>query len=505
MRSKLIGNTCIFILLIFCTTLSAEPLTLDQTLERLLNESTRGKILQGQFEVSQAKYHSQRIGYYLPEISLNSTLPSLSETENFSQFYGFTDPILAKRRTSSRIGDIQMRQKVITGGDITIRGYIDWRDARYPSTISVQDTLTDAFQSYLVTAKDKTIRNNLSFEFSQPIFQNSDSRMAYNSARDNLDQAEIQNRSDRAELKKTGIAAYFDLLVADIDTDIAVANKELAEYTTYWDSVKYADSVLTEEEWVESKSSRLEKKLALFDAEASYEEKLNDFKHLLDIPGDKKTELVSPPTPPMPPASKMQWYVANAEYLSETELARINMEIAERELNQTRNSGGLNGTFRATYQLGTEDVTITKEIQLDSLVQNINKNNNNTTDWRVSLELSYPLWDGGASKANVRSSELAYESARLEYLAAQRNAENKMAIAIKRIEINNSKLQLLEDELALADKKLADALERQKVGLISEGTLLENRVYYLEAAKSRLTTLKDFYQDLTELEKTDTP
>lgn len=506
MRSIVRFCLTVFMICALASYVKAEEFTLQQVLERLLDKSTRGQIIKGQYEVSQAKFNAEKIGYYLPEISLNSTVPSITETENFAQFYGFTDPILAKRRTSSRTGDIRLRQKVITGGDITIRGYVYWRDSKYPSTISVYDDVADRTRSYLVTAKDKTIRNTVSFEFSQPIFNTSESRSAYNTAKASLQQARVQWRVDQADLKKEGVAAYFDLLMADLDKKMAYKNSELAVINARWDSLKYADSVLTEEEWVESQSTRLEKKLALYDADASYEEKLNEFKHLLDFPREQAVKLQVPVTPQMPTASKIQWLKANAEYTAETELARTRMEMAERDLANTRSGGGLNGTLRAIYQLGNEDVTISKEYQGDSLyLSELNENNNDTKDWQVSLELSYPLWDGGASKANVRSSELAYESARLEYLAAERNAKNKMEIAIKRMEINRSKLQLLEDELQLADKKLSDAKDKFAEGLISEGDLLENEVYYLEAAKSRLTTLKDYYNDLIELEKTDTP
>jgi outer membrane protein TolC len=77
-----------------------------------------------------------------------------------------------------------------------------------------------------------------------------------------------------------------------------------------------------------------------------------------------------------------------------------------------------------------------------------------------------------------------------------------MEIRLQRIEINNAKLSLLTQEVDLAETKLRDAESRFKDGLISEATLLENRIYFLEARKSRLTTLKDYYLDLTELEKT---
>lgn len=480
--------------------LAAEEYTLDQTLERLLGASTRGQIIKGQFEVSRAKFNAEKIGYYLPEISLNSTLPSISEAERNTWIGPIDDPIFAKTRNSTRNTSVQMSQKVITGGDISISGNYRWNERKTPTGFFYGDS------TYVVPSLNRIEGNNLRLNFSQPIFNTSNTRAAYTSARDNLKQAEVQWRVDQADLKKEGVTAYVDLLIADLDKQIAEKNSQQATIKAHWDSLMFDDGVKTEEEWVESKSDRLEKRLAMFDTEAAYEEKLNDFKHLLDLPSDQAVTLSTPETPEMPTANKMQWLKANAEYSSETELARMKMMIAERTLKETRSSGGLNGQLNLSYEWGDEESYFHKELQVDTARFVYETNSNNpTTDWQVSLEFSYPLWDGGASKANVRSSELAYESARLEYQAAERNAKNKMEIAIKRMEINYSKLQLLEDELELADKKLSDAKDKFEEGLISESDLLENEVYYLEAGKSRLTTLKDYYHDLIELEKTDTP
>jgi len=306
----------------------------------------------------------------------------------------------------------------------------------------------------------------------------------------------VEWRINRADLKKEGITAFFDLLTADIDRQIAESNSQLADYNARWDSVKFDDEVITEGAWIESKSERLEKKLALFDAQANYEEKINDFSHLLDFPFGHKVTLEAPSIPRRPDSRKAQRLLDNAETTGETELARIAMETARRELDEVRNSAGLNGTLNASYAIGRGTVIRSKE-------KGESEEDVNTKDWQVSLNFTYPIWDGGASGAGIHSQELTCESARLEYQAARRNARNKMLILLKRLEINGSKLALLEQELELARHKLADAENRYNEGLISDGALLENRVYCLEAQKNRLTTMKGYYLDLTELEKSE--
>lgn len=475
----------------------AETVTLQTTLDRLLGETTRGRIIAGQRRVVEDKYAAERIGYYLPEISFNTTLPSYQQSEDYDVYPGSFDPILFKRSDVTASGNVRLRQKIITGGDLTFESRINIRNNEYPSPVPmfrVDDGDTTRYTIYQ-TALDKRRLTNLYLQFSQPLFRTSVSRAAYHQAQDNLEKANVEFRQERADLKKEGITAYFDLLIADIDKRIAENQRDLAAYNAKWDSVKFVDGVITEEDWIESKSERLEKLLAVYDAEASLEEKTNNFTHLLDLPSDADLNPTIPPIPQAPDAARAELYLGGVENSAEVELARINMEMAEEMLAQKRSSYGINGTLNASYSIGRGTVTQSKpeqerEEQID------------TKDWRVSLDFSYPIWDGGASGADVHSQELAYESARLEYLAAQRSAENTMEIRLQRIEINNAKLSLLTQEVDLAETKLRDAESRFEEGIISQATLLENRVYYLEAGKSRLTTLRDYYLDLTELEKT---
>ena len=482
------------VLSIGSTAALAETITLQAVIDRLLEATTRGRIIGGQHQVSKDKFDAEKIGYYIPEISFNTTLPSYRQRENYDTYAGYANPILFKQTNISSTGNIRMRQKVITGGDLTLQTGFDIRNEEFP--VGTRVGMSDLFEYRRGLTKWRL--GDLLLQFNQPLFQTSTTRSSYFQARDNMDKAEIEWRINRANLKKEGITAYFDLLTADLDKQIADDQRQAAGYKAQWDSVKYERGVITEEAWIESKSGRLEKHLALYDAEATLEEKANTFTHLLDLPSDPRPTLEIPVVPSKPDETRARALMANVERSAETELARINMAIAERDLQKTRGALGINGTLSAAFSIGRGNVEQNRpDTSFDDDV--------NTKDWRVSLEFSYPIWDGGASQANLHSQELAYESSRLEYLAAQRSGKNNMEILLRRTEINNSKLDLLEQEVGLAEKKLREAEGRFAEGMISDATLLENRIFYLEARKSYLTTLKSYYLDSAELEKIDLP
>lgn len=470
----------------------AQTLTLESTLDRLVHQSTRGRIIAGQLEVAQAKFKAERIGYYLPEITFNTTLPTYVSSQNYDTYSGYTDPMLFKRTDLSGEANIRLRQKVITGGEITMETQYNLRNNEYPSAVYGDDFGISGF----ATATDKRRLGNLYVQFSQPIFQTSSTRSSYLETRDNLDKAEVEWRVNRTDLKREGITAFFDYLSADIDRQSAQCQSDLAAFNAQWDSVKFVGGVITEESWVTSRSQRLEKQLAVYDAEAAFQEKANGFKHLLDLPTESEVALDLPPVAAPPTAGEAERYLDNADKTAETELAAANLQAAERTLDQTRSSYGINASLNASYAVGRGTVTQSKpEKEVEDKID--------TKDWQVSLNLTYPIWDGGASGASIHSQELAYESARLQYVAAERSARNTMTILLKRIEINHSKLVLLEQELAVAEKKLHDAEGRHQQGLLSDGGLLENRSAWLDTRKKQLTTMKEYSLDLAQLEKTD--
>jgi hypothetical protein len=78
----------LFFVILSAGAAAAETITLDKTLDRLVNQSTRGRIIAGQLEVARAKFKAERIGYYLPEITFNTTLPTYMSTQNYDNYPG---------------------------------------------------------------------------------------------------------------------------------------------------------------------------------------------------------------------------------------------------------------------------------------------------------------------------------------------------------------------------------------------------------------------------------
>jgi hypothetical protein len=63
----MIKKTILFLILMTTSiSHSTDTMTLKTTLDRLLNETTRGRIIAGEREVAEDKFTAEKIGYYIP-------------------------------------------------------------------------------------------------------------------------------------------------------------------------------------------------------------------------------------------------------------------------------------------------------------------------------------------------------------------------------------------------------------------------------------------------------
>ena len=117
----------------------------------------------------------------------------------------------------------------------------------------------------------------------------------------------------------------------------------------------------------------------------------------------------------------------------------------------------------------------------------------NTNGWEVALNVSYPVWDGGAASAQVRAARFEADRARLELERARQAARVECDRLLDQIEVGRRRLEILLKQVDLATDRLEIAIEREKDGRITRAALLGARAEvrmargaYLEALKTEL-------------------
>jgi len=173
--------------------------------------------------------------------------------------------------------------------------------------------------------------------------------------------------------------------------------------------------------------------------------------------------------------------------------SRLEYQMAKRAADYEASAHGLTGTIRASY--GLERGTV------EDNRSGLNQSEDLQTDsWGVSLNFSYPLWDGGASSANVKAARLSEEQARLELQKAEKSADSEIENLVHQEDLSFRKLEVLRQQIDLANARLEIAQGRLDDGQISRLTFFEDQISFLQSKINYLDELMEYFTTRVELE-----
>ena len=452
----------------------APALTLQEALDLAVNRSSRGQMIRDDVEVAEQKYFAERVNFYLPEISLNGSLPSYAEEESFRFFGGSSERALFQTRNLDLNTDIKLEQSLIFGGDVTFTANLSRSDTRYPIT-----STTDP-DDFLEEVTEETY---FDFKFQQPILQPSQRKNDLHDRNDDMQIARLERQSQVSELKKEVSEAFFGVLHTDLLGEINSFKYRSATLQADIDSAKLVDGVASEETRLESASLKLDAELELIDAQNQAKEQHRTLLALLDLVPTDEISPVAPSIPTPPDGSQRKRIVGMWSESIPIQKAVYEFNKADRAARFAASAHGLNATLDANYSVGRGNVEATFR----------DDRNINTNSWGIAVNFTYPIWDGGSSGAEVRAARLEAERARLEYQQAQRAAQAEIVNLINQIDLAHRKLQVLQQKIEIERNKLAIARSRFDDGQISELTYIENQVSFLESRKTYLEELKKYY------------
>lgn len=465
--------------LMFAQASLSRELTLDDAITLAVNRTSRAEIIKGNLEVAEKSYFAKRVNFYLPEISIKGNVPAYSMNERW-QMYG---TLGSKELISTKVFDfttyLELKQSLISGGQLTVRGNLVNSDAEYPDGRDLS-----------IIVKENTRQGVFDFEFEQPLLKPSDARNELKNKSDDLEIARLTEVEEVTALKKELTEAYFGVLQLSLKTELVRDKMESARLKADVDSVKLRDGVISEEAWLESASAHLDAELEQFDIDNQRQEKNRELAILLDFDA---SEVIEPSVPELAGHlgdQKKKLLIECWEECVEVRKAQYEYRVEQRAADYAASSHGLTGNLTATYSLGRGKAT--KKSQAENL---------DTDSWGLSLNFDYPIWDGGASGAQVKAARLSEEKARIEYERTKRSARAEIVNLINRLDVSFRKLGLLNQQIELVKSKLDIAKFRLDDGQISMITYLESRIDYLEARDKYLEELKNYLLDKIALEE----
>ncbi len=470
---------------------SGREISLTEAMEVALRQTGRGMIIEGNLEVAEQKYFAERINFYVPEISINTSLPAYNVNETYDFFPG-TDVKGFGRSTRFNLdADITLKQNLFTGGDLTLAANLVRNEWDYPLRRS---RVVDGDTVFLTRTVNENRRlGTFRFSLEQPLLQPSTPRFELHNARDDLELAKLSRAENTEVLKRDVLDAYFGVLVAQVDAEVGSDALLAARLAADIDSLKLIDAVIDEAAWLESASARLDAELDQLERENALSEQRRALTVLLAWDSDE-------PLQPVPPEfleplrdGEQRAYISNWAESTPVRRAQREYQKAERAADYAAGSHGLNGSLSASY--GLERGTVEDDISGLAKSEELQ-----TDSWGVSLNFSYPLWDGGASAAEVKAARLSQEQARLQLEKVQKSAQADIMAQVDQANLAYRKLDVLKRQINIVSQKLDIAQSRFEDGQISKLTLLEDRIAFHEARKKYLEQMKAYLLSRVELE-----
>ena len=469
---------CMLAVMLAQTSLSRE-LTLDEAIELAVSRTSRAEIIKGNLEVAERNYFAERVNFYLPEISINGNIPAYRVNESFRFWGGLRKKEMIKTTDFDFTGNIQLKQSLISGGQLTVRGNLQNSEEKYP-----------LWNDLNFTVDQSTREGYFDFEFEQPFLKPSEAKNDLNNKKDDLEIARFVRLEEVAALKKEVTEAYFGVLQLSIEAEIVRDKLKSARLKADVDSIKSLDGIITEEAWLESASDLLDAELEQFDIKNQLEEKKRELAILLDFDASEAMTPKEPEVAVHMDERQKEMLIEHWEESIDVRKAWHEYRKKQRAAEYAVSERGLNGSLAAKYSLGRGKVRTEGE----------EDNNIKTNSWEVSLNFTYPVWDGGASSAAVKAAQLSEEKAKIEYERAKRAARAQIVNLINRFDVSYRKLDVLKKQIEYAKSKLDIAKFRLDDGQISMLLYLENRIDYFEVKNKYLEELKNYLLDKITLE-----
>ncbi len=447
-------------------------LSLDRALQIARSQSSDAMIARHRFRMNYWEYRSFKADY-LPGITIDATLPSLSRSYRTISVPDGPD-IFQYNSVGNYSAVMTINQKIgPTGGSVFLQSSLQRLDNIY------DDTTYTNFQSTPVI-----------IGYRQPIFQFNEYRWARQIEPLRYEKAKRQYLEDVEQVSITTINHFFNLLNAQLEK--AIAQKNLASYDTLYRVTKgrYQLGRVAENELLQLELSYLRAKAQVDNASLNYENMLFRLKSFLRIKDDRPLRIT-------PPVETRHDEISASKAIAE---ARKNtaqaLEFQERLLtaeSQVR-MAKMNGRFDADLYLEyglTQSTDVLSDVYKDPKDQQ-----------QVNLGISVPILDWGRAKGQIRVAESNFE---LEQTTVEQEIidfEQNVFLNVMEFNMQKEQLYIAAKADTVAQKRYDVTQKRYMIGQVNDVLELNNaQIDNDSAKKGYYSSLRNYWINYYQLRK----
>ena len=479
MKNKILAGT--LLLLTFAAPLRAETLylTLQQSIDIAKEQSYSMRSLREDLKIAEYNLKSTLAGLKT-HVDLSLTVPSYNQ--NIRTWEDSTGVSFYSVKRLDYSGTFTVNQPLITNGNIY------W------------ETGVNAYDDYNALLRSSTLNTRLRLR--QPI----DALYGYNNVRANLKQARLAYERSQKSLQREELSlvyqissGYYNLLSQQRSAEIARLDLERQSEANDIAQNKYASGLIKEVD-------ALQMEVDLAEAQNSYEvavvncqSSMASFKEMLGVALTDSLVLTDDLsyTPVVVDADEAVRYALE----SRTELRDkdIAIELQNMNIRQTKANGMVRGYLEA-YVQKTGTNSIGREGSYGTTFRNSYDNFlDRPSNYGVGLTVTVPIVDFGENRALVRAAKARQQQNIWSREELERSIETETRTAVARLSNNLKRLQLLEKNLALAEKSFDITRQRFADGDIDSQTLALERNRLNGAYRNHLSAYIDYQLSLADL------
>ncbi|MDR0543399.1 MAG: TolC family protein [Dysgonamonadaceae bacterium] len=474
-------NVLFLLIAIFvCFSLQAETyrLTLDESIEIAKEKSYRMQTLNQELRI--AEYNLKTATSRLKtHVTMNLSLPEYTETVR--QKADSTGVFFSVKELTYSSG-LTINQPLPTDGNIYIQ------------------TGIATYKDYYAGTRSSNLNTRIGFR--QPL----DALYGYNSIRSELKRAQLAYEQSNKSLKRAELnmvyevsSAYYNLLSLQKRAEIAQLDLERQTEAFEISKNKYEAGLIREVDALQMEVDLADAQSTCDMALLSQQSSINTFKELLGIELSDSISLSSDLNYKViivDPEKAVQLALENRLEIREQE---IQIELQKLDIKRQKANGMIRGNINAYLEkIGVSDPDVSTGI-VKSIQNSFTNFQDRPYNYGIGFTISIPIFDWGENRSMVRAAEARLKQYTLNKKQEERNIEIEVRNLAAGINSNLKRLQLLEKNLAVAEKSFAITLQRFSDGDIDSQSLALERNRLNTAYSSHLGAYISYQLSLADL------
>ena len=330
--------------------------------------------------------------------------------------------------------------------------------------------------------EDREVRSrNWSLQLSQPLFRPA-AWAGYRQADAQVRQAQAQFRQASQELILRCAQAYFDAVLAQESLSVALAQADAVEQQWILARRNFEVGIATVTDVHEAKSRLDLARSQKIAAENELAVRLSELEKIVGKPAQRLPALKPQAELPSPqPADVAAWVERSGSGSPGVAMLMAAAEASEYEVTRSRSGHvptvDLNASYGTTYSSGS--MTSPTDVPARS------------RSGQIGVQLTVPIWSGGAVSSRVAQAEAALGKARADLEAAKRQAATLVRQTYSGVVSGHAQIEALDSAVASS----RDAVEANRIGY-RIGTRINIDV--LNAEQQLYTAKRDLVRAKTE-------